>query len=115
MPNKDDQNYVRSHLPDTYDGLFNMLPTLGEQEAILVGEGAIHPMRIRFNDLASSHRPRVAPDQFSVRLGQGRAWQKLSVQADTALARLVDINARCPAGPIVFTNGQKATLQSHSI
>ena len=70
MPNKDDQNYVRSHLPDAYDGLFNMLPTLGEQEAILVGEGAIHPMRIRFNDLAPNHRPRVAPTNFPA------AWDK---------------------------------------
>jgi hypothetical protein len=44
--------------------LLNMLPTLGEQEAILVGEGAIHPMRIRFNDLPPRHRPRVAPTNF---------------------------------------------------
>lgn len=70
MPNKDDQNYVRSHLSDAYSGLFNMLPTLGEQEAILVGEGAIHPMRIRFNDLAPDHRPRVAPTNFPA------AWDK---------------------------------------
>jgi DNA helicase HerA-like ATPase len=29
MPNRDDQNYVRSQLPDAAGGLLNMLPTLG--------------------------------------------------------------------------------------
>lgn len=64
MPNKEDQRYVRSHLPDAYGGLLNMLPTLGEQEAILVGEGAMHPMHIRFSDLGPEFRPRIAPTNF---------------------------------------------------
>jgi hypothetical protein len=64
ITNRDDQAYVRSHLPDAADGLLNMLPTLGQQEAILVGEGAVHPMRIRFRDLKQEHRPRVAPTNF---------------------------------------------------
>lgn len=82
MPNKADQNYVRSHLPDAYGGLFNMLPTLAEQEAILVGEGAIHPMRIRFSDLARDHRPRVAPTNFPA------AWDK-DAHGRKYLARLI--------------------------
>lgn len=82
MPNKDDQDYVRSHLSDAYSGLFNMLPTLGEQEAILVGEGAIHPMRIRFNDLAPNHRPRVAPTNFPA------AWDK-DAYGKNYLAKLI--------------------------
>jgi DNA helicase HerA-like ATPase len=77
MPNTEDQRYVRSHLPDAYGGLLNMLSTLGEQEAILVGEGAIHPMRIRFNDLPPNHRPRVAPTNFPAawdREGKGKEF-----------------------------------------
>jgi DNA helicase HerA-like ATPase len=82
MPNKDDQRYVRSHLPDAYGGLLNMLPTLGEQEAILVGEGALHPMRIRFNDLEPDHQPRVAPTNFPA------AWDK-DVSGKKYLAKLL--------------------------
>ena len=82
MPNKDDQDYVRSHLSDAYSGLLNMLPTLGEQEAVLVGEGAIHPMRIRFNDLAPAHQPRVTPTNFPA------AWDK-DVHGKEYLARLI--------------------------
>jgi DNA helicase HerA-like ATPase len=70
ISNEDDQKFVRNQLPDAAGGLLNMLPTLGQQEAILVGEGAVHPMRIRFNYLDESHRPRVAPTNFPF------AWDK---------------------------------------
>jgi hypothetical protein len=68
MSNREDQDYVRSQLPDAASGLLSMLPTLGQQEAILVGEGAVHPMRVRFGDLEEEHRPRVSPTSFA------RAW-----------------------------------------
>lgn len=64
MSNREDQDYVRSQLPDAARGLLSMLPTLGQQEAILLGEGAVHPMRVRFADLEEEHRPRVAPTSF---------------------------------------------------
>ena len=70
ISNEEDKKFVRNHLPDAAGGLLNMLPTLGQQEAILVGEGAVHPMRIRFNDLEESYRPRLAPTNFPF------AWDK---------------------------------------
>jgi hypothetical protein len=70
MSNREDQDYVRGQLPDAARGLLNMLPTLGQQEAILVGEGAVHPMRVRFGNLEEEHRPRVAPTSFP------QAWDK---------------------------------------
>ena len=70
MSNREDQEYVRSQLPDAARGLLSMLPTLGQQEAILVGEGAVHPMRVRFADLEEEHRPHVAPTTFP------QAWDK---------------------------------------
>jgi DNA helicase HerA-like ATPase len=70
MSNREDQDYVRGQLTDAARGLLSMLPTLGQQEAILVGEGAVHPMRVRFGDLEEEHRPRVAPTSFP------QAWDK---------------------------------------
>jgi len=40
-----------------------------QQEAIIVGEGVTHPMRIRFADLPAEHRPRGESTNFP------RAWQ----------------------------------------
>jgi DNA helicase HerA-like ATPase len=64
MTNTKDQNFVRGLLPDAAGGLLNALPTLGRQEAIIVGEGVVHPMRVRFRDLAPHHRPKLAPTNF---------------------------------------------------
>jgi hypothetical protein len=76
MSNRQDQDYVSSQLPDAARGLLSMLPTLGQQEAILVGEGAVHPMRVRFGDLAEKHRPRVAPTNFP------NAWDRNEKERD---------------------------------
>jgi len=70
MSNSEDQDYVLSRLPDSASGLLSMLPTLCQQEAILVGEGTVHPMRVRFGDLEAQHRPRTAPTSFP------QAWDK---------------------------------------
>jgi DNA helicase HerA-like ATPase len=64
MTNEDDQNFVRRLLPDANAGLLNTLPTLGQQEAIIVGEGVSHPMRIRFRDLDPKYQPQWAVANF---------------------------------------------------
>jgi DNA helicase HerA-like ATPase len=69
MNNERDQKYVRSMLPDDAAGLLNVLPTLRQREAIVVGEGVAHPMRIRFSDLAPNHRPKGEAANFP------EAWQ----------------------------------------
>ena len=70
MTNDKDQNLVRRTLPETAAGLLNTLPTLRQQEAIAVGEGVPHPMRIRFNDLDQALRPHGGSTNFP------RAWEK---------------------------------------
>ena len=69
MTNDKDQNLVRRTLPETAAGLLNTLPTLRQQEAIAVGEGVPHPMRIRFNDLERSLRPQGGNNNFP------KAWE----------------------------------------
>lgn len=69
MNNERDQKFVRSMLPDDAAGLLNVLPTLRQREAIVVGEGVAHPMRIRFTDLDAKHRPKGEAANFP------QAWQ----------------------------------------
>jgi hypothetical protein len=70
MTNASDQKYVRSMLPDSALGLLNSLPALRQREAIVVGEGVAHPMRIRFSHLAPEFRPRGEATNFPA------AWEK---------------------------------------
>ena len=69
MTNDKDQSLVRRTLPETAAGLLNTLPTLRQQEAIAVGEGVPHPMRIRFNNLEPALRPQGGSTNFP------KAWE----------------------------------------
>lgn len=70
LSNDRDQGFVRRTLPESAAGLLNILPALRQQEAIIVGEGVSHPMRVRFADLAQEHRPRGESTNFP------KAWQE---------------------------------------
>jgi hypothetical protein len=72
MTNERDQAFVRSTLPESAAGLLNTLPTLRQQEAIIIGEGVAHPMRIRFNDLDPSHHPKGKATSFTEAWGEDR-------------------------------------------
>jgi uncharacterized protein len=72
MTNERDQSYVRSTLPESAAGLLNTLPTLRQQEAIIIGEGVAHPMRIRFNDLDPAHHPKGKATSFTEAWGEDR-------------------------------------------
>jgi uncharacterized protein len=69
MNNEKDRSFVRSMLPDDAAGLMAVLPTLRQREAIAVGEGVAHPMRIRFADLPPEFRPRGEAANFP------KAWE----------------------------------------
>ncbi len=69
MNNDKDRSYVRSMLPDDAAGLMAVLPTLWQREAIAVGEGVAHPMRIRFAELPPEFRPRGEAANFP------KAWE----------------------------------------
>jgi DNA helicase HerA-like ATPase len=83
MSNDKDQNFVRRVLPESAAGLLNTLPALRQQEAIVVGEGVTHPMRIRFADLEEVHRPRGESTNFP------RAWQE-DVASRAFAAKIVE-------------------------
>ncbi len=69
MSNENDQEFVRTTLPDGADGLLAALPALHAREAIAVGEGVSVPMRLCFDNLEESCRPKSGTASFS------RAWQ----------------------------------------
>lgn len=67
MSNEQDQNFVQRALPESVRSLVNVLPTLLTQEALVVGEGSVVPMRLRFNDLAPKHQPHSTDVPFAER------------------------------------------------
>jgi DNA helicase HerA-like ATPase len=69
MNNERDQTYVRGMLPDNAAGLMGVLPSLRQREAIAVGEGVAHPMRIRFAELDPNFRPKGEAANFP------KAWE----------------------------------------
>ena len=65
LSNQHDQDYVRRTVPEDAAGLLANLPNLGQQEAIAVGEGVAHAMRIRIDELPSKFQPRGVEGGFA--------------------------------------------------
>jgi uncharacterized protein len=72
MTSHEDQDIVRSALPEASHGLMNFLPALRNGEAIVVGEGVAMPMRICFTPLPEERRPKSATASFT------SAWSRES-------------------------------------
>lgn len=70
MGNQKDQDFVRRALPESAEGMLSALPALRNQQAVVVGEGVVLPMRIRFDDLPKSKRPHSDTASFS------QQWQE---------------------------------------
>ena len=70
MTSHEDQDIVRSAVPEASHGLMNFLPALRNGEAIAVGEGVAMPMRICFSPLPEGRRPKSATTSFTM------AWSK---------------------------------------
>jgi DNA helicase HerA-like ATPase len=70
MTGHEDQDIVRSAVPEASHGLMSFLPALRNGEAIAVGEGVAMPMRICFSPLPEGSRPRSATASFT------SAWSK---------------------------------------
>lgn len=85
LTNSADQQHVARFLPDGLSGMTRVLPALGQQEAIFVGEGAALPARIRIDTLAPDRRPRSE----SVAFAEGWASDRLtSVEVAKVAARM---------------------------
>jgi hypothetical protein len=65
MGNQKDQDFVRRALPESAEGMLNALPALRNQQAVVVGEGVVLPMRIRFDDLPEAKRPQSDTASFA--------------------------------------------------
>ena len=72
MGNERDQEFVTRALPETARNLVGMLPGLRVQEAVVVGEGAAVPMRVRLDDLDPRHQPRSESASFATTWQQDR-------------------------------------------
>ena len=75
MSNEQDQKFVQRALPDSVRSLVNVLSTLRTQEALVVGEGSVVPVRLRFNDLPEENRPQSADVPFA------KCWSKETADA----------------------------------
>ena len=65
MTSEKDQEFLRAAMSDATTGLLGSLPSLGNGEAIAVGEGVVVPMRLVFNQLPENKRPKSGTARFS--------------------------------------------------
>lgn len=95
MSNEQDQNFVQRALPDSVRSLVDVLPTLRTQEALVVGEGSVVPVRLRFNDLAAENQPQSTDVPFA------NCWATETVDADylEAVVRRWRLQERPPVTP----------------
>jgi hypothetical protein len=75
LANELDQRFMETVMPDAGRGTLATLSSLGTQEAVVCGEGVALPMRIRFDDLPRTRRPRSEGADFA------KAWQTDSADA----------------------------------
>jgi DNA helicase HerA-like ATPase len=71
-----DQQVVRANTHEGALDLLDFLPLLGDREAIILGEGVVMPMRVRFRDINTSRLPTIRHEGFS------KGWR--SATFDTA-------------------------------
>lgn len=76
MSNEQDQHFVQRALPDGVRSLIDVLPTLRAQEALIVGEGTVVPVRVKFNDLQEDRLPHSADVPFA------SLWKEDSISAE---------------------------------
>ncbi len=68
LTNPEDQNYVKRLLPDSLGPLTDSLPTLGQGEALLIGEAVIMPSLVKID--------RCAPEPSSNDMAYLQEWKK---------------------------------------
>jgi hypothetical protein len=78
-----DQEIVRGITADGAHGLLDFLPSLGDAEAIMAGEGVTLPLRLRFDTLPPEQQPHSGTAGFS------NSWQRDS-RDEAFVAELVE-------------------------
>jgi hypothetical protein len=72
-----DQQAVRANIHEGTLDILEYLPLLGDREAIILGQGAPMPMRIRFNELGPPVLPRNRNTGFS------KSWRQAGIDRKT--------------------------------
>lgn len=83
LTNAADQQHVARFLPDGLSGMTKVLPTLAQQEAIFVGEGASLPARVRIHDLPWEKLPKSESAKFA----EGWSVPRLSADEIKGIAK----------------------------
>lgn len=78
LANKTDQVVVKQLLPESLEGLMEVLPTLDVGEAVVVGDATLLPTRIKISK--PKHEPRSVTIPFWTR------WAKLKAEVDLVAA-----------------------------
>jgi DNA helicase HerA-like ATPase len=86
LTNAADQQHVARFLPDGLSGMTRALPSLAQQEALFVGEGASLPARIRIKDLSKEQLPRSS----SIPFAEGWAGSRLTKAEIASIAQRMD-------------------------
>jgi DNA helicase HerA-like ATPase len=80
LTNPTDQNYVRKLVPDSFSGLFDLLPTLRPGEALIIGDSTPLPVRVLLD------YPAPPPDSADIRFYD--KW--VSSDKDTVVSDVVE-------------------------
>jgi DNA helicase HerA-like ATPase len=86
LTNATDQQHVARFLPDALSSMTRSLSSLGQQEALFVGEGAALPARVRIDDLPEEKLPRSQ----SVGFAKGWAEARLTKDEIAKIARRME-------------------------
>ncbi len=84
MANARDQEIIQATLSEASPAMFSALPFLGNMEAIAIGEGVPVPMRLQFESLPETERPRSGSASFS------EQWQRQEDLDGAQMQRVVD-------------------------
>ena len=76
LTNATDQQHVARFLPDALSSMTRSLSSLGQQEALFVGEGAALPARVRIDDLPEEKLPK------SQSVGFAKGWSETRPSKD---------------------------------
>jgi energy-coupling factor transporter ATP-binding protein EcfA2 len=77
-----DQAVIRANTHEGALDLLDFLPLLGDREAIVLGQGSVMPMRIRFKDMHTARSAHVQQASFS------HAWRTVDISREE-LAQIV--------------------------
>jgi hypothetical protein len=84
LTSQKDQALVRAAISDSASGLLEALPSLGNAEAIAVGEGVPIPLRLVFDKLPAEGQPKSTTADFS------EAWKRDMSEGGDFLNAVVD-------------------------